>query len=214
MVTSKGAGLRVDEGSWAVAVAATSAAHSVIANVAGRMVMAGVSFRSTAASAAARRGFPLNQRVAHVVLVDVRDVLDGLLADFACRHHLDVAEPPVRIETARLRLAPQLPDACGSGVVRREGEEPTVDPVHRAFVVELIGDVAQVLDARLDVALGAGADPLDEHRRTLGGGGLDLHHADGAGGADAALIDPRFLVRLGRDQQPWKVVLSRVALEQ
>src|SRR3954452_21413412 len=107
------------------------------------MVMARVSFRSTTPYAAARRGFLLNQRVAHVVLVDVCDVLDRLLADFPRRHHLDVAEPPVRIETTRARLSPQLRDPCGAGVVRREGEQATVDAVHSAFVPELIGDVAQ-----------------------------------------------------------------------
>src|SRR3954467_9040648 len=60
------------------------------------------------------------QLICDVVLVDVAHVGDGLAADALGGNLLDIAEPDIRVQPARLRLFPQLPQTARTGVVRCE----------------------------------------------------------------------------------------------
>jgi hypothetical protein len=60
----------------------------------------------------------LDQRICHVVLIDVGHVGHRLLSDPFCGDDLDVVEPDVRIEPLLFGFFPEFLDAAGPGVVR------------------------------------------------------------------------------------------------
>src|SRR5262245_53034712 len=109
--------------------------------------------------------------VREIVLVDVGDVGRRLSADLLGRDQLDVVEPDVGIEAALGGGLPQPSDAAGPGVVRREGEEPLVEAVHRLVGVVLVHHGAHELHPGVDVGLDL-VDVADLH--VLAGGRHDL----------------------------------------
>src|SRR5262245_3337730 len=149
----------------------------------------------------------LDELVCEVVLVDVGDVGHRLAADLLRSHQLDVVEPDIGVEAALGRQLAQLADTAGARVVRGEGEQALVEPIHRLVRVILVHHRAQELDARVDVGL----DLVDvAHPHVLARGRHDLHDADGADGAALALVELRFLISLLHQQQILHFVLVAV----
>ena len=142
--------------------------------------------------------------------VDVADVVDGLPADAPRGDALDIPEPQVRVEFPARRLGAKFRDPrrgrrcrkpmrTGSCPVRswvpgrssgRARNAGTCCPRECVFSTMEMSGISTLLSAAVL--------------------GKYLHDADSALVADRALVEPRFLIRLGHDEQPVESVAAGV----
>src|SRR5688500_6839709 len=96
----------------------------------GRAIMTSLAFSKLGLRCVVLLPLSGEQPVGDVVLVDVADVGDRLPANPLRRDALDTAEPDIGIEAPLRRLAAQLPQAVGAGVVGGERHQNFVQRGH------------------------------------------------------------------------------------
>src|SRR5271165_6724781 len=146
------------------------------------------------------------QLVSNVVLVDVGNVSDRLLPNVLGRDQFHVVEPDVGIEARIGCLFAQPHNAVRPGIVAGKDKQRLVQLIDLGIIEVPVINVAQHLDAGMNVAVGC-TDVRNVNgicRRVLG---YHLHDAHRADGVLLALVQQRLLVALGSNHQVVEVIL-------
>ncbi len=116
-----------------------------------------------------------DQLISHVVLVDVRDVIDGLLADSVGGDELYVIQPHIWVEALLRGFCPKSLHAGRPAIVGSEREQNLIQLVDLLNPLQCIHRGIEVLDAGMNVGFFL-CDVSDVHffasRRH------QLHHTD------------------------------------
>ena len=91
--------------------------------------------------------------VGDVALGNTVDITHRLLAYAAGGHLFHVIAPDIGIESLASGLAAQLDNAIGAGIVRREGEQVTVQLVQFLVVEVVVEHIAHVLGTGMDIVI-------------------------------------------------------------
>src|SRR5208283_2541364 len=152
------------------------------------------------------------QLVSNVILVDVGNVSDRLLANVLGRDQFNIVEPHVGIKARIGCLFAQPGDTIWSGVIAGKDKKGLIQLIDLGVIEVPVINVAQHLDSSMDVSVSrAHVRNVNGRRRRIFGD--YLHDAHCAARILFALVQQRFLIALRRNHQVIEAVLPRVLLE-